>query len=99
MNISIKAQPDFSEIPNLSQNLQSQDIVKLLNAASINIEKLNPLQLLYVVELATFTSEHKAQAFALIKLFIETRPFQELNMLLQLEMHLASRMLKKFENQ
>ena len=99
MEISIKTQPDFSTIPQLSQSLSGQEARQLLDASIRNRTKLNPLQLLYISELVTYDGNHRDRAFEFIRLFIESQPLQNLNMLLQLEMFLASRMLKKFESQ
>jgi hypothetical protein len=99
MEISITAQPDFSTIPQISESLSEEAAHKLLEVSIQNISKLSPLQFLYITELATYYGKNRDHTFRLMKFFIESQPLRNLNILLQLEMHLASRVLKKFENQ
>ena len=99
VEISVPVNPDFSVIPQLVPTLSLENVHYFLNAVNQNISKINPTQFIYSIEIATFNSDFRDEAFDLIEAYIGHHGLQQLNMILELENYLASVVLKKFENQ
>lgn len=99
MNIDISAEPDFSSIPIIGPELGTGDAAELLNVAKQKVESITPLQFLFFLELATYNSACKEQAFDLVECYLTQTNNPNLNLFLELEMRLAGVMLKKFEDQ
>ena len=90
---------NFSLIPLIGPKLTSTDCTHLLNIAHQNMSIISELQFLYILQLATFKSEFRDEAFGLIQSFIETKGIEKLERVLAMENRLAISVLKKFENQ
>ena len=90
---------NFSLIPLIGPKLTSKDCSLLLKIAHQNIPIISELQFLYILQLATFKSEFRDEAFTLIQAFIETKGIEKLERVLVMENRLTISVLKKFENQ
>lgn len=99
IQFSIPEKPDFSKIANVSRNLNQTSIETIIEFTKKNIERFNVAQFLYILDLITFSTQYKLEAFQIIRLYMESKYYSPLDALLQIENYLASRVLKKFEDQ
>ena len=90
---------DFSLIPLIGPQLKTENNTVLLKIASQTLDKISEGQFLFILNLITFKSEFRDEAFSLIKAYVESKGLRKLDSILNFEKELAMGVLKKFENQ
>ena len=86
-------------IPLIGPQLTTKNNTVLLKIASQTLDKISEGQFLFILNLVTFKSEFRDEAFSLIKAYVESKGLRRLDLILNCENRLGADILSKFEDQ